>query len=316
MPPPAAPPTASSPGPVAMHSTESLHKPPRVSMPQSLTQVATSHSTPIPPAASLMLPASASAGATHLPVPTPPIALLARPSGASAGSPLSPLNAPSGFAPVMPPTPPGTSSALPSDAPTGPAPLTAPTSPVTRVSSFIPPPFRGRRGTKPNELHVQFKSRAEFNTKLMRFYENNVISHRHALLDALVSALFSQINDETKAIFAGNKLRAAFWSPRGNLIMRFLRAPSPGLLELFLNTLKSICGAQDFTILNRPTVSPLKLSKVLTHNHDDSPIDMQQLALDLLSIPQLNNAAFWHTPRFVSFKGAPIGRSSFFFFFI
>ena len=39
-----------------------------------------------------------------------------------------------------------------------------------------------------------------------------------------------------------------------------------------------------------------------------SPIDLNQLSLELLDHLQLRNAAFWHTPRFISFKGTPIGR--------
>ena len=87
---------------------------------------------------------------------------------------------------------------------------------------------------KPSELHVQFKSRAEFNTKLMRFFDNNIISHRHSLLDALVSAVCTRINKESSPLFSGNRLRAAFWTPRGNLLIRFLKVPSPSLLAFML----------------------------------------------------------------------------------
>ncbi|KAF8627578.1 hypothetical protein AX14_011344, partial [Amanita brunnescens Koide BX004] len=91
---------------------ESLHKPPRVSVPQSPTQTATSANKPTTmlPVAFQASPPGASIGAAPLPcVPTPPAALSACPSGASTGSPHV-------------------------------------------------PPFCGRHGTKPNELHFQFKS--------------------------------------------------------------------------------------------------------------------------------------------------------------
>jgi hypothetical protein len=268
MPPPAVSPTASSLGPVAMHPVDSLHKPPKVSVPQSLTQAATSANQPAsalptaPPVASF----DASIGAAPLPyVPTPPVALSARPSGASMGPP--------------------------------------------QVS-----PFCGCRGTKPNELHVQFKSRAEFNTKLARFFENNIIAHRHALLDALVSAMCTLITDETKLVFADNKLRAAFWSPRGNLIVRFLKAPSAPLLSFFLDTLENICGSKSFTVINRQAISMLKVVNFPTQSTNGSAIDLEQVALDILNTPGLDKAKFWHTPRFVSFKGAPIGRKATLFF--
>ena len=174
--------------------------------------------------------------------------------------------------------------------------------------------FRGRRGTKPSKLHVQFKSRAEFNTKLMRFFDNNIISHRHSLLDVLVSAICTRINEESSPLFSGNRLRAAFWTPRGNVLIRFLKAPSPSLLTFMLDTLEMVCGAKDFVVLNRPAVSAFKLSNVPTHTRNGSSIDLDQLALELLDHPQLHNVTFWHTPQFVSFKGAPIGQRATLFF--
>ena len=268
VPPPAVSPTASSLGSMAVRPMESLHKPPRVSMPQSLTQTATSanKSTTMLPVASQVLPPGASIGAAPLPcAPTPPVVLLACPSGASTGSPHV-------------------------------------------------PPFCGRRGTKPNELHFQFKSRAEFNTRLARFFENNVISHRHALLDALVSAMCTLITDEMKPVFADNKLRAAFWSPCGNLIVCLLKAPSAPLLSFLLDTFETICGSNSFTVINHPAISMLKVLNFPTRSANGSTVDLEQVALDILDAPGLNKAKFWHTPRFVSFKGAPIGRKATLFF--
>jgi hypothetical protein len=162
MPPPAAPPTASSPGSVAVHPAESLHKPPKVLAPQVSTQAATSADkpTPTPPAAPPTALFGASAGVGPLPiVPTPPTALSARPSGAVAGSlTVSPLR---GRRSVE-------SRTLQAHIPS-PHAMSTGNAPATT--------FRGRRGTKPSELHIQFKSRAEFNTKLMRFFDNNIISH-------------------------------------------------------------------------------------------------------------------------------------------
>ncbi|KAF8694544.1 hypothetical protein AX14_002012 [Amanita brunnescens Koide BX004] len=126
--------------------------------------------------------------------------------------------------------------------------------PPTALLTPSASPFHGRHGTKPNELHVQFKSRAEFNTRLVHFYQNNIIAHRHALLEVL-TAIFLQIDKDTRTLFTGNRLRAAFWSPCGNLITHFLKAPSPELLAFFLSTLMEICGAKDFIVLNQPTVS-------------------------------------------------------------
>ncbi|KAF8667182.1 hypothetical protein AX14_006376 [Amanita brunnescens Koide BX004] len=283
--------TASASASVAAHSVGHLPKSPNISTPQGPAQAAMSAKLgcPTPPIALSALPSDTSAGAALVLVPTPPDALSARPSGASAGS-LPSLRG--STSPVALLTPPPSVS-------TGNAPATT---------------FRGRHGMKPSELHIQFKSRAEFNTKLMRFFDNNTISHRHSLLNALISAVCTRIDEESSLLFSGNRLRAAFWTPRGNLLIRFLKAPSPSLLAFMLDTLEMVCGAKDFVILNCPAVSAFKLSNVPTHARNGSPTDLNQLALGLLDHPQLRNVAFWHTPRFVSFKGAPIGQRATLFF--
>ena len=162
MPSPAASPTASSLGSAAMYPAESLHKPPKVSVPQGSTQAATSADKPTPalPAVPPMALFGASTGVSPLPIaPTPPIALSAHPSGAFAGSPfVSPLHGHRGTKSKM------LQAQIPSP-------------PAVSTDSVPATTFRGRRVTKPSKLHVQFKSHAEFNTKLMRFFDNNIISH-------------------------------------------------------------------------------------------------------------------------------------------
>ena len=95
-------------------------------------------------------------------VPTPPAAPLAMPSGAAVGSNLTP--GPASYS-LWRKKPSATSTASPHV-------LQSISTPPSALMAPSTPPFRGRRGTKPNELHVQFKSRAKFNTKLARFYEN------------------------------------------------------------------------------------------------------------------------------------------------
>ena len=289
MPPPAAPPTASSPGSMAVHPVESLHKPPKVSAPQSPARAATSALpySPTSPVALSAWPSDASVDIAHSSsVPTPPAAPLAVPSGAAVGSNFTPSPASYGCRRKKPNAMSTASPYVLQSIPTPPAALVAPSA----------SPFLGHRGTKPNELHLQFKSCAEFNTKLACFYENNVIAHWHSLLEALVSAICSRFDKDTESLFTGNRLRAAFWSPRGNLIIHFLRSPSPELLAFFLSTLTEVCGAKDFVVLNRPAVSALKLSKVPTSMSNNTPTDLQQLSLDLLSTPQFKGTAFFHTP--------------------
>ncbi|KAF8628598.1 hypothetical protein AX14_011228 [Amanita brunnescens Koide BX004] len=64
---------------------------------------------------------------------------------------------------------------------------TQPFTPDSAPSNHAPGPFRGRRATKPNELHVQLHSRAAFNSALLK-YSSLKLNHRHALLDAFVNA--------------------------------------------------------------------------------------------------------------------------------
>ena len=122
------------------------------------------------------------------------------------------------------------------------------------------------------------------------------------------------ITDEMKPVFAGNKLCMAFWSPHGNLIVRFLKAPSAPLLSFLLDTLETICSLNSSTVINRPAISMLKVLNFPTRSANGSTIDLEQVALDILDAPGLNKAKFWHTPWFVSFKGAPISRKATLFF--
>ena len=299
--------SASTAVPVAMQPTDWLCKPQDSNSESNATSLA-NPSAPRPPSALSALPSGALIGSNPSSVPMPPVAPLASPSGTSVGPVSTPAAASYGrWQRRLSATSVATLNAS--------APQSIPTHPVALLTPSTPP-FHGRRGTKPNELHIQFKSCAEFNTKLMWFHENNVISHCHALLDALFSAISLFVTDETVPLFNGNKLRAAFWSPRGNLIVRFLKTPSPDLISFFLDSLTAVCGAKDFTILNRPALSFLKITKMPTRSPDGASADLQQIALDLLSIPELHDASFWHTPRFVSFKGAPIGQDATLFFSI
>ena len=75
-----------------------------------------------------------------------------------------------------------------------------------------------------------------------------------------------------------------------------------------------ICGGRHFVVLARPTLSLLKLRNVPTHNLDGSPVDLDSLTAELFHDPRLTKASFWHLPRFVSFKGAPLGRTTTVFF--
>ena len=75
-----------------------------------------------------------------------------------------------------------------------------------------------------------------------------------------------------------------------------------------------ICGGKHFVVLTRPTISLLKIRNVPTRNLDGSPVDTGSLTSELFHDARLTKASFWHTPRFVSFKGAPLGRTATVFF--
>ncbi|KAF8669022.1 hypothetical protein AX14_006089, partial [Amanita brunnescens Koide BX004] len=172
---------------------------------------------------------------------------------------------------------------------------------------------KGRHATKPNELHIQLHSRAAFNSSLLN-YTDLKLNHRHALLDAFVNAVSVKINKKTHSYFLDNRIEATFWSPRRNLIIRTKRTLSVQLQDLLLDTVEMICGGKKFVVLTRPTLSLLKLCNIPTRNPDGSPVDADLIAAELFHDPRITKASFWHLPRFVSFKGAPLGRTATIFF--
>ena len=190
---------------------------------------------------------------------------------------------------------------------------TQPSTPDSAPSNHAPGLFKGRRATKPNELHVQLHSRAAFNSALSR-YSSLKLNHRHALLDAFVSAVSAKITNKTHSYFHNNHIEATFWSPRGNLIIRLKRTPSTQLYSLLLDTLEMLCDGKKFVVLTRPTLSLLKLCKVPTRHPDGTPVDVELVASELFRDSRITNASFWHLPRFVSYKGAPPGRTATLFF--
>ena len=82
----------------------------------------------------------------------------------------------------------------------------------TRVDNATGSSFKGRRATKPTELHIQLQSRAAFNSELLK-YTFLKINHCHALLDAFVNAVSTKINKKTHSFFLDNCIDSAFWSP-------------------------------------------------------------------------------------------------------
>ncbi|KAF8653423.1 hypothetical protein AX14_008299 [Amanita brunnescens Koide BX004] len=196
------------------------------------------------------------------------------------------------------------------------APSSIPTQPFTpdsAPSNHTPGPFKGWCTTKPNELHVQLHSRAAFNSALSK-YSSLKLNHRHALLDAFVSAVSAKITNKTHPYFHNNRIKATFWSPRGNLIIRMKRTPSTQLYGLLLDTLEMLCDGKKFVVLTRPTLSLLKLCKVPTRHSNGAPVDVELVASELFRDSRITNASFWHLPRFVSYKGAPPGRTATLFF--
>ena len=163
--------------------------------------------------------------------------------------------------------------------------------PVSTPVDNVTGPFKGRRATKPNELHIQLRSRAAFNSSLSQ-YTSLKLNHRHALLDAFVNAVSVKINKKTHAFFLDNHIDSAFWSPRGNLIIRTKRAPSVQLQTLLLDTIEMICGGKDFIVLTRPTLSLLKLRNVPTRNPDGSPVDLDLLTAELFHDKRITKASF------------------------
>jgi hypothetical protein len=199
------------------------------------------------------------------------------------------------------------------------------TVPIITAAPSSSLPFKGRRGTKASEIHLQLSSRADFNDKLHTMYGQPII-HRHALKDAFTGALNRTFelrcrrthkgkHGSLREIFRNNPIDAVFWSPQGNLIVRAKKAINPVLLELITFTIQHITGRNDsFVILHCPPLLMLKLTSFPTTLTGGQPTDPEQILMDLFDDPRLKLASFWHTLRSVTYKGAPPGTMGTVFF--
>ncbi|KAF8707049.1 hypothetical protein AX14_013715 [Amanita brunnescens Koide BX004] len=157
---------------------------------------------------------------------------------------------------------------------------TSPIAPDSASRTHTPEPFKGRRATKSNELHIQLRSRADFNSSMLK-YTDLKLNHCHALHTAFVNAVSTKINKKTHSFFLDNCIEATFWLPRGNLIIRTKHTPSIQLQTLLLDTLEMVCGGKHFVVLTRPTLSLLKIRNVPTRNLDGSPVNTDLLTAEL-----------------------------------
>ncbi|KAF8689761.1 hypothetical protein AX14_003187 [Amanita brunnescens Koide BX004] len=160
-----------------------------------------------------------------------------------------------------------------------------PTSPIAPDSAsciHTPEPFKGRRATKSNKLHIQLRSRADFNSSMLK-YTDLKLNHRHALLTAFINAISTKINKKTHSFFLDNRIEATFWSPRGNLIIRTKRTPSVQLQTLLLDTLEMRVASLLLTSIIpfplsvfNPSLLPT-LRSTLLHTHTHPPLCLLSL---------------------------------------
>ena len=260
------------------------------------------------------------AAATTLILPSKPTPAASLPS---VTHPMSYAQATATSGLTLTPTKPGLSKALAKHVN---ATQTAPSIPTSTIPlPTSEPAFKGRRGTKPSELHLQFVSRTDFVNKLQAKYDGK-INHRHALKDAFIKIL-NRVSERlckrtskpnkiaVRDILRNNYIDAIFWSPRGNLIIRAKRAIGPVSLEVITATITYISGREDsFVILHRPPLSMLRITDFPTTLSDGQAADPERILMDLFDDPRLKLASFWHTPRFVTFKGMKPGVTGTLFF--
>ena len=200
-----------------------------------------------------------------------------------------------------------------------------PTAPVTD--------FKGRRATRLSELHFQLASRSTFNLNLSKINFDSWHDHRHSLVTTFGHALCQMTVDGysnplvRRAYSRGLKsltddplkrvlLDAVFWSPKGNLIVRTKHIKvSDDAKRLIIDTVSRLAGGpSSFILLERPPLSLLKITGFPTNDVSGSPVNTDDILADMFSDPRLTNASFWHTPRFVTYKGAPVGNYGTLFF--
>lgn len=184
--------------------------------------------------------------------------------------------------------------------------------------------YKGCRATKATRLHFFIKSQSAFNQRLARsFLEptgHSRINHHHALVDPFLLVMYRVASKhEAKLLLRINghihdsipppaPITAVFWSPKGNLIIRAKKAISNDLHTLLMKTVMLLCGGDNgFNILDRPALLLLKIKGVPTRNNHGNPLDPEQVLLELFDNLHLEKASFWHTLRFITYKGTPPG---------
>ena len=108
---------------------------------------------------------------------------------------------------------------------------------------------------------------------------------------------------------------AAFWTPHSNLLVRTKKTPTDHEQKLIFKTLTLLCdGANNFCLINRPPLSLLKINGLATTDPSGHALNLDMLLMELFDDQWLRDATFWHAPRFVTYKGAPLGRFGTLFF--
>ena len=96
---------------------------------------------------------------------------------------------------------------------------------------------------------------------------------------------------------------AAFWTPHGNLLVCTKKTPTDHEQKLIFKALTLLCnGADNFCLINRPSLSLLKINGLATTDPSGHVLDPDTLLMELFDDQQLKDTTFWHAPHFITYK--------------
>ena len=91
----------------------------------------------------------------------------------------------------------------------------------------------------------------------------------------------------------------AFWTPRGNLLVHTKKTPTDHEQKLIFKALMLLCdGADNFCLINRPSLSLLKINGLATTDPSGQALDPDTLLMELFNDQQLKDATVMVTDHF------------------
>ena len=167
------------------------------------------------------------------------------------------------------------------------------------------------KGTNSTELHFSLPKSAAT--------EHLFSSHGRDLLAQFLGSTVGHLTDEQLVLFDENSLVAAWWSVKGNLVLRFNSIVSEDMyralsraLHLTFTPSHQLTETQDpsappsppsIQLLNKPPTTCLKFMAVATMHGDGRMVTDEELLIDLRDHLAWQSVDIWTPPKFLVCRG-------------